>query len=247
MYPRKFLLTLSLSCALFGVTSLQAVTPNPAPVAPSSSEPKMTVQSVYAGYTLYTLRPAAGTSFSLNGFNVGYSIDFRLMKSHPLFAGTGITAAYTSRSKDFHEAANYNPVNGNVQVKFFNFTVPVNIGYELAIGQSDFSIIPQLGLDLRIQAYGHARLKSSPAQAGTAAAASGLYVRASGYNPGSYNLFSSRQLGNRVFNRVQAGWHASLKLRAHSMVLGLSYGSDFKKLRNELGSSNLLVNLGYYF
>lgn len=247
MYPRKFLLTLSILCALLGVTSLHAVTPDTTLSTPPSSDPQMTVQSVYAGYNLYTLRPEAGTSFSLNGFNIGYAIDFRLLKSHPLFAGTGLTAAYTSRSKDFHEAANYDPVNGNMQVKFFNFTVPVNIGYELAIGRSDFSIIPQLGLDLRIQAYGHARVKSSPVRPDTPAAASDLYVRASGYNPGNYNLFSSRQLGNRVFNRVQAGWHASLKLRAHSMVLGVTYGSDFKKLRNELGSSNLLVNLGYYF
>lgn len=199
------------------------------------------VNTIFAGYNRYTLRPAAGADFTLNGFTVGYDIDFRILANRPLYVGTGIDGRFTFGTKRFHESPTYNPVSAKVSVKFMNFNIPVNVSYRLPVTPL-FSVTPQLGLDFRVQAYGNARTDVS-----IPAGQPDRLVRATGFTPGSVNLFSRNSLGDMALRRFQLGWHAGLKLRYDQFVLGISYGTDFAKLRNELGTSNLLVNLGYMF
>lgn len=199
------------------------------------------INTLYIGYDLYTLRPKDAASFSLNGFVAGYSIDFRITTHHPLYLGTGLDTRFTTRDKTFHDTNTYDAIKAKVSTHFLNFNIPINLSYRLPLSET-FNITPQLGLDVRVQAIGK--------RTTTISYPSGAHLpsaNVSGFTPGSVNLFSRNVLGEQALRRFQAGWHAALKLQYDQFVLGISYGTDFAKLRNELGSSNLLVNLGYVF
>lgn len=199
------------------------------------------IQAITAGYDLYTLRPKAAASYSLNGFAIGYTIDFKLSSQLPLYLGTGISGRATFRGKRFHDSATYNEINAKVSTRFINFNIPVNLSYRLPISHL-LSFTPQFGFNFTVQAYGHAKTTLTlPDEIPQP------LVKANGFTPGDVDLFSKSALGNRALRRFQAGWHAALKLQYDQFVLGISYGTDFAKIKNELGSSNLLVNLGYVF
>lgn len=210
-------------------------------VSPSAGVSPGRINTLFAGYDLYTLRPQSAATYSLNGFVIGYSIDFRLSDKHPVYLGTGIDARFTARSKTFHDSPTYNEINAKVTTRFINFNIPLNVSYRIPASPL-FSVTPQFGFDLRVQAYGNARTEVSAPNVETTTLAGVV-----GFIPGDVNLFSKSVLGNQALRRVQAGWHAALKLQYDQFVLGVSYGTDFAKIRNELGSSNLLVNLGYVF
>lgn len=198
------------------------------------------INTIFAGYDLYTLRPKAAAAFSLNGVVIGYNIDFRITRNHPLYIGTGVDARLTFRDKTVHDTATYDEIKAKVSTRFLNFNIPLNLSYRLPVSDLLY-VIPQIGLDFRIQALGKKTTTiSSPAKPE-------VMAKTSGFTPGSVNLFSKNALGPQALRRFQAGWHAALKLQYDQFVLGISYGTDFAKLRNELGSSNLLVNLGYMF
>lgn len=199
------------------------------------------INTLYAGYDLYTLRPKAAATYSLNGVVIGYSIDFKLPGKHPVYIGTGIDARFTLRDKTFHDSPTYNEINARIHTRLFNLNIPLNLSYRIPASNL-FSVIPQFGFNLRVQLYGKAKTEIPGRNNETAPSHEAI-----GFTPGDVNLFSKRALGDRAFRRVQAGWHASLKLQYDRFVLGVSYGTDFAKIRNELGSSNLLVNLGYVF
>lgn len=199
------------------------------------------INTLYLGYDLCTLRPKDAATFSLNGFVAGYSVDFRITTHHPLYLGTGLDVRFTTRDKTFHDTNTYDAIKAKVSTHFLNFNVPINLSYRLPLSET-FNITPQLGLDFRVQAIGK--------RTTTIFYPSGAHLpsaNVSGFTPGSVNLFSRNVLGEQALRRFQAGWHAALKLQYDQFVLGISYGTDFAKLRNELGSSNLLVNLGYVF
>lgn len=199
------------------------------------------LQSVTVGYDLNTLRPSGGADYSLNGFTAGYTVDFNVASSMPLYVGTGIDWHFLFRSKTYNDSQTYNAITANVKTTFINLTVPVNLSYMVPLTRK-FSLTPQLGLDFRVQVYGNQKTKVNVPGAKIASPAD-----AAGFTAGSVNLFSRSQLGNDALRRFQLGWHAGLKLKYDSFVVGISYGTDFVKLRNELGSSNLMVNLGYMF
>lgn len=207
----------------------------------TSGDTPSRIHTITAGYDLYTLRPKAAATFSLNGFSIGYTIDFKLSGQIPLYLGTGISGRATFRSKSFHDSATYNEINAKVSTRFINFNIPVNLSYRLPVS-SELSFTPQFGFNFTIQAYGHAKTTLTlPDEIPQP------LVKASGFLPGDVDLFSKSALGNNALRRFQAGWHAALKLQYDQFVLGVSYGTDFAKIKNELGSSNLLVNLGYVF
>ena len=219
-----------------GVTAATSEsTTSPAEATPSR------INTLYLGYDLCTLRPKDAATFSLNGFVAGYSVDFRITTHHPLYLGTGLYVRFTTRDKTFHDTNTYDAIKAKVSTHFLNFNVPINLSYRLPLSET-FNITPQLGLDFRVQAIGK--------RTTTISYPSGAHIPSasvSGFTPGSVNLFSRHVLGEQALRRFQAGWHAALKLQYDQFVLGISYGTDFAKLRNELGSSNLLVNLGYVF
>lgn len=209
--------------------------------ADATAQAPSMLQEVSLGYDLNTLHPSGGSDFSLNGFTAGYNIDFRVSDALPVYVGTGLDWHFLFRTKTYNDSESYNAISAKVKTTFINFNIPLNVSYRVPVADR-FFMTPQLGLDFRVQVYGHQK---------TTASVTGKEIDtpadAAGVTAGSVNLFSKNQLGDNALRRFQLGWHAGLKFQYDSFVLGVSYGTDFVKLRNELGSSNLLVNLGYMF
>lgn len=205
------------------------------------SEDERKYQALFAGYDMYSLHPADAASFTLNGFAVGYNIDFKVSKSLPLYLGTGLDFRFAFRVKTFHESPTYNPIDAKTTTHFINLNLPVNLSYRVDATPST-AIIPQFGFDFRVQLSARSKVEVS-APAGSPE----MTKAALGYSSGNYNLLSGRQMGTEVMRRCQVGWHAGLKLQHGAFMIGVSYGTDFARLRNELGASNLMVNLGYVF
>lgn len=202
---------------------------------------KKPLQTLFAGYNLYSLHPASAASFSLSGFDFGYNIDFPILRSTPIYIGTGADLRFTFRVKTFHDTPTYNLIDAKTTTRFFNLNIPVNISYRIDAGENS-AVIPQFGFDLRVQLDARSKVDVSIPEGQPQ-----MSRQAAGYTTGKYNLLSRSQLGPEAMNRVQLGWHAGLKLRFDSFSVSVSYGTDFARLRNELGASNLLVNLGYIF
>lgn len=242
MYIRALLLFLLYIAMPFNAVTAYAASSMTTEKAAASTElAPGHINELFVGYDLYTLRPKAAATYSLNGFVVGYAIDFKILRDYPLYLGTGIDGRFTFRSKTFHDSATYDKLTAKVSTHFINFNVPLNLSYRFPVS-SDLSFTPQFGFDFRIQALGRSKTEVSfpdnyPDR----------MVRATSFVPGNVNLFSKSVLGNEALKRFQFGWHAALKLQYDQFVVGVSYGTDFAKLRNELGSSNLLINFGYVF
>lgn len=198
-------------------------------------------QSVFGGYNLYTLRPVDAASFSLNGFDIGYNIDFKISKSLPLYLGTGIESRFTFRVKGFYDTPTNNPVEVKTTTRFINLNLPINLSYRVDATPST-AVIPQFGFDFRVQLSARSKVDVTVPEGSPA-----MTKAAIGFTPGTYNLLSRQQMGTEVMRRCQVGWHAGLKIQHDSFVIGISYGTDFARLRNELGASNIMVNMGYVF
>lgn len=198
-------------------------------------------QTLFGGYDLYSLHPTDAASFSLNGFAFGYDIDFKVSKTLPLYVGTGLDARFSFRVKTYHASPTNNPVDAKTTTKFINLNIPVNISYRIEPAPTT-ALIPQFGFDFRVQLSARTKVDVSvPEDSPTMSKA------ALGYEAGDYNLLSRKDMGTEVMRRCQVGWHAGLKLQHDAFMIGISYGTDFVRLRNELGTSNLMVNLGYMF
>lgn len=224
---------LLLSCAIMGAMTVSA--------ANATEEAPSLLQEVSIGYDLNTLRPSGGSNLNLNGFTAGYNIDFKVSNALPLYVGTGLDWHFLFHSKTYDDSETYNAISAKVKTTFINFNIPLNVSYRVPVADR-FFMTPQLGLDFRVQVYGRQKLSADVLGVDISTPNDPAIV-----TPANVNLFSKSQLGDNAMRRFQLGWHAGLKFQYDSFVLGISYGTDFVKLRNELGSSNLLVNLGYMF
>lgn len=197
--------------------------------------------TLFAGYNLYALHPSDAASFTMNGFVLGYSVDFKISKTWPIYIGTGADMRFDFRVKTFRESPTYNPIAAKTTTRFINLNLPLNLSYRVDASPST-SFIPQFGFDFRVQLSARSKVNVSVPEE------SPVMSKASrGYTDGNYNLLSRSQMGGEVMRRCQVGWHAGLKLRYESLAIGVTYGTDFARLRNELGASNLMVNIGYVF
>lgn len=199
------------------------------------------VQRAEAFYDLTTLYPKGADNVYTNGFGVGYSIDFRVSNSMPLYVGTGLNARFLFYEKDLIDDEYLGAVEQDAHVTFINFNVPVNVSYRVPVADG-FYLTPELGLDFRVQVYGHAKIDTEIERV-----VPGMDLVQFAEGSHGINLFSKDQMGGEHLRRFQMGWHAALRFEYRRVNLGLSYGTDFVKLHKDLGAGHFLVSLGYTF
>lgn len=67
----------------------------------SEADAPARVQRVGAFYDLTTLYPEGASNVYTNGFGVGYSVDFRVSNSLPLYVGTGLDARFLFNEEEY--------------------------------------------------------------------------------------------------------------------------------------------------
>ena len=218
-----------ISTLLLGIIALGATTVKAQTDAPS------TIQRVSVMYDLNTLSPKYGDNSYFNGVGAGYTVDFRVSKTLPLYVGTGLNLRVVFDKDKIVFNKEYDFVNIDVKSTLVNLNLPVNVSYRVPVADN-FYLTPQLGLDFRVQVFGQSKLDLDSDFPELNRLVS---------NDSKLNLFSKDDLGDAHLRRFQMGWHAALNFEYNRFNLGLSYGTDFVKIHKNIGGSNFLVSLGY--
>lgn len=222
----KKILTIVLGIFTLGTTTISAQTDAPS-----------TIQRVSVMYDLNTLSPKYGDNSYFNGVGAGYTIDFRVSNTIPLYVGTGLNIRGVFDKDKIAINNEEDLVNMDVKSTLVNLNLPINVSYRVPVADN-FYLTPQLGLDFRVQVYGQSKLDLNSDFPELNKLVS---------QDSKVNLFSKNDLGDNRLRRFQMGWHAGLNFEYSRVNLGLSYGTDFIKIHKNVGGSNFLVSLGYTF
>ena len=193
-----------------------------------------TIQHVSVMYDLNTLSPKYGDNSYFNGVGAGYTIDFRVSNTIPLYVGTGLNIRGVFDKDKIAINNEEDLVNMDVKSTLVNLNLPINVSYRVPVADN-FYLTPQLGLDFRVQVYGQSKLDLNSDFPELNKLVS---------QDSKVNLFSKNDLGDNRLRRFQMGWHAGLNFEYSRVNLGLSYGTDFVKIHKNVGGSNFLVSLG---
>lgn len=196
-----------------------------------------TIQHVSVMYDLNTLSPKYGDNSYFNGVGAGYTIDFRVSNTIPLYVGTGLNIRGVFDKDKIAINNEEDLVNMDVKSTLVNLNLPINVSYRVPVADNLY-LTPQLGLDFRVQVYGQSKLDLNSDFPELNKLVS---------QDSKVNLFSKNDLGDNRLRRFQMGWHAGLNFEYSRVNLGLSYGTDFVKIHKNVGGSNFLVSLGYTF
>ncbi len=168
---------------------------------------------------------------SFTGLSLGYSRAFSVMSSHPLFVEAGLGLQYSFYKESLYEGYD----DGDEIFNMFSLKLPVNLIYKFEIPNSSVSIMPFLGLALRFNLSANSK---------------------SEYNDGYYastekfNLFDKDDMGSskETWNRFQIGWQIGTKVGiGKNFILGLSYGTDFSEIADDIKVGAGTISLGYAF
>lgn len=196
------------------------------------------VQRASVMYDLNVLSPKYGEDAYFNGFGVGYTADFRVSNSLPLYVGTGLDLRTVFHSDKIIDTDDYNPADIKFNETLVNLNLPVNVSYRVPVADS-FYMTPKVGLDFRVQLYGHGKF--------TADGGRSEFVDEFLADNSSVDLFSKSDMGDAAYKRFQMGWHAGVDFEYNRVNLGLSYGTDFVKIHKNVGGANFIVSVGYTF
>lgn len=213
----------------------------PAMSAQAGTDAPAIIRKASVFYDLNTLYPKGADNSYFNGAGVGYNIDFRVSNSLPLYVGTGLDVRYVYNSRTILDDTEFNLLDVKAKTSFVNVNLPINVSYRVPVADG-FYLTPQLGLDFRVQAYGHSKIDVD-----NISLVSPQYDEIIAREHDGVNLFSEDDMGAGKLRRFQMGWHAGVNFEYQRFNLGLSYGTDFVKLHKDLGASHFLVSLGYTF
>ncbi len=197
-----------------------------AQIVSSRSSRVTTTQGLYEDYSTLYLQwnPSSfkedDESESFNGFSAGYNHAFSLSQSIPLYLEAGLGVQYSHWSK---ERSGY-----EITLNMLSAKVPVSLAYKFDIPNSEFSIVPNVGLDFRFNIIGRMKVKSS-------------------YGDESWSVFSDDDMGDDAWKRFQVGWHIGANFMYKSLLLGASYGTDFSEIAEDAKVHTASITLGYCF
>ncbi len=181
----------------------------------------------------------------LNGIAIDYLHGFSLSKTLPIFLETGIGANFGFYSDvidpDFLEC-------GELKSKMttISLSIPVNVAYKFNVN-SDFSIQPYLGLNLKFNVFAQSKQSASIDDEEYFENRFGEDYDLDRYEE-KYNMFDKDDVGkDGQWKRFQLGWHIGVGATYKAFYLGLSYGTDFMELAKKLNTSTFKIGVGYNF
>ena len=172
---------------------------------------------------------------SLDAIAIAYTHGVSLSQTMPLFLETGVKLNYGFKTVDgeFSDLFNDDASSENKETKITMFyaSVPVNLAYKFTLTNSDVSIQPFIGLNLKYNL-------------------SGKSVTEYEYDDDDEkDLFDKKDMGGKdaTWKHFQMGWHIGAGLNYKALYLGLSYGADFSDICKKTKTSNFAVSVGYNF
>ena len=183
----------------------------------------------------YDIEDADNEDFT--GISIGYSKAFSISQNTPLFIEAGLGLQYSFYDDDVVLTAvdddDYYYVEGDGKISVFSVKIPLNLIYKFDIENSNISLLPFAGLNLRYNLSGK------------------LKVEQDDYDyEEDYDLFDKKDMGSKdaTWKRFQIGWQIGLNAHiGQNFILGASYGQDFSEIAKKCKISTISVNVGYKF
>ncbi|MGN0220714.1 MAG: outer membrane beta-barrel protein [Prevotella sp.] len=190
---------------------------------------------------------------NFTGLSVGYSKAFSITQGHPLFVEIGLGLQYSFYTnddgtwtgfdeEDIEELREEGFFDPKEKFNMFSVKVPVALTYKFDLNNSNVSLLPFVGVNLRYNLSGKGKCEWNLGSE---------YKEYKEYLEDiDMNLFDKKDMGSSdaTWKRFQIGWQ--IGLNAHigkGLVLGASYGKDFSEIYKKCKISSFNINLGYKF
>lgn len=190
--------------------------------------------TAYLQWNPITFAPDKGDDTGFTGFSVGYNKAFGVSSTVPLYveAGIGLQYAFHTEDYDGDDDGDWGyDVESEKLFSMLSLKVPVSFMYKWNIPNSSIALAPFVGLDLRFNILGNAKVS---------------------YNDDdedkSFNLFDEDDMGDSdAWKRFQVGWHTGVNAYFGKFLVGVSYGSDFSEIAKKCKLHTASFTLGYTF
>lgn len=189
-------------------------------------------QRVFVSYNpskiVYDVKDA--DDLSVTGFSFGYTKGFSISNSIPLFVETGINGLYGfHKDEEGDDEESY-----EVKSTLFSLNIPVNLAYKFSIPNSNITIVPFLGINLKGNIIGKEKL---------------TYSYDGESEEEEYNFFDKDDMGSddATWKRFQIGWQIGVGANFNQLYVGLSYGKDITELCKKTKIATTSITLGYNF
>ncbi len=203
---------------------------------------------------------------SFTGIALQYTRGISLSSRMPVFIETGLKVGYYFKSDDMNFGDFFNDdaetVDG-VETKYTGIqaSIPINLAYKFALPNSEVSITPFIGLNLKYNIVSKYKTEFSEQDDDSNGKddKDGYYggyygdgdedLSESGQDDKEVDLFDKKEAGGKdsQHKRFQFGWNIGAGLNYKALYLGVSYGSDFTELCKKTKTSNWAVSVGYNF
>lgn len=191
------------------------------------------------------------------GFSIGYTKGFSIAKEFPLFVEVGINGLYAFNSIDAEDDNNLKSLKKqgfDVERKttLFSLNIPVNLAYKFTINNSALSIVPYLGINLKGNIIGKAKLKLTSDLENSVYDSEKEFWEAfeeNGYGKEDTNMFDKKDTGGKdyTWKRFQMGWQIGVGLNYNQLYVGIGYGKDLTELCKKTKIGTTSITLGYNF
>lgn len=157
-------------------------------------------------------------------FGVGFSTSALFSEHSPFFVDAGLNLIYTKSKEEEH----------GVKTTFtmISSTIPLNVGYIIAIPNTKVAFCPFVGLSGKFHYYGKIKTEYKGESE-------------------SSNVFSESDMGkDNKYNNMQLAWQAGLKFcirGTNTAFLRLSYGEDITELAKKIKMKQFTMAIGCYF
>lgn len=251
---------------LMAVVSLLAVcansfaqsTDSSSPSSKSSSDGWNTVWIQYNPSTFNVdIKDVDNQNFT--GLSIGYSKAFGISQSIPLFVEVGLGLQYSFYTNDdgswttidkytLAMARKEGYIDPKEKFKMFSVKVPIALTYKFDLNNSNVSLLPFVGVNLRYNLSGKGKLEWNMGGEFKDIIETNNLDKI--FEDIDFNIFDKKDMGSSdaTWKRFQIGWQ--IGLNAHigkSIILGASYGKDFSEIFKKGKISAFNINLGYKF
>ena len=157
-------------------------------------------------------------------FGVGFSTSALFSEHSPFFVETELNLIYTKSKEEEH----------GIKTTFtiISSTLPLNVGYIIAIPNTKVAFCPFVGLSGKFHYYGKIKTEYKGESE-------------------SSNVFDESDMGkDNKYNDLQLAWQAGLKFcirGTNTAFLRLSYGEDLTELAKKLKMKQFTLAIGCYF
>lgn len=157
-------------------------------------------------------------------FGVGFSTSALFSEHSPFFVETELNLIYTKSKEEEH----------GIKTTFtmISSTLPLNVGYIIAIPNTKVAFCPFVGLSGKFHYYGKIKTEYKGESE-------------------SSNVFDESDMGkDNKYNDLQLAWQAGLKFcirGTNTAFLRLSYGEDLTELAKKLKMKQFTMAIGCYF